>query len=72
MVKAIVLAHAEKRTVQRERRFPTWRAFDRFARGLAQGRWRRVYWAGSGSYLELAREGLEVVVVAKELEKEEE
>jgi len=68
MVKALVLAHAKERTIRRERRFPSWRAFDRFARGLAQGRWRRVYWAGSGSYLELAREGLEVEVLAKEVE----
>lgn len=66
MVRAVVLAHNKERIIRRERRFPTWRAFDRFARGLARGRWRRIYWAGSGSYLELAREGLEVVVVAKE------
>jgi len=68
MIRAVVLAHNKERIIRRERRFPTWRAFDRFARGLAQGRWRRVYWAGSGSYLELAREGLEVEVLAKEVE----
>lgn len=65
-MRAVVVVLWKGQTRRVERRFSSWRAYERFLQGLARGRWRRVY--RSGAYLEASRPGLYLEVLGWEEE----
>ncbi|MGC8876518.1 hypothetical protein [Thermus sp.] len=63
-MKAVLVLFKDGKVVRRVKRFPDWKAYERFLEGLARGRWERTY--RSGAYLEARRGELYLEVLAKE------
>ncbi len=63
-MKAVLVLFKNGKLVRRERRFPDWKAYERFLEALSRGRWERTY--RSGAYLEARRQGLYLEVLGRE------
>jgi len=69
-MKAVLIILKNGKLVRRERRFPDWKAYERFLEALSRGRWARTYrsgaYLGQRSYLAARRQGLYLEVLGRE------